>query len=47
MVMRLKWKLESVCLEIVLILTQDRRTVCAKHTTGSKIVLDAPDVTTR
>jgi hypothetical protein len=23
---------------------QDRCRVCAKHTTGSKIVLDAPDV---
>jgi len=32
-------------LEIVLILTQDRCTVCAEHTIGSKIVLDAPDGT--
>ena len=30
-------------LEIVLILTQDRRTVCAERTIGSEIVLDAPD----
>jgi hypothetical protein len=30
-------------LEIVLILTQDRCTVCAKRTIGSEIVLDAPD----
>jgi hypothetical protein len=33
--MRLKWKLISVCLEIVPILTQDRCTVCAEHTIGS------------
>ena len=39
----LKWKLVSVLLEIVLILTQDRCTVCAKHTIGSKIIYDAPD----
>jgi hypothetical protein len=26
---------------------QDRCTVCAKHTTGSEIVLDAPDGTPR
>ena len=30
-------------LEIVLILTQDRCTVCVEHTIGSEIVLDAPD----
>jgi hypothetical protein len=36
---RLKWKLVSVCLEIVLILTQDRCTVCAKRTIGSEIIL--------
>jgi hypothetical protein len=29
----------SVCLEIVLILTQDRCTVCAERTIRSKIVL--------
>ena len=29
---RLKWKLGSVCLEIVLILMQDRCTVCMEHT---------------
>jgi hypothetical protein len=33
----------SVHLEIVLILMQDRCTVCAKCTTGLKIVLDTPD----
>ena len=32
-----------VCLEMVLVLVQDRCTVCAKHTIGSEIVLDAPD----
>ena len=45
-VTRLKWKLNSVCLEIVLILTQDRCMVCARRTRGSEIVLDAPDGTT-
>ena len=34
-VTRLKWKLISVCLEIVLILTQDRCIVCAKCNVGS------------
>ena len=42
--MRLKWKPVSVHLEVVLILTRDRCTVCAKRTIGSEIVLDAPDV---
>jgi hypothetical protein len=37
-VTRLKSKLLSIRLEIVLILTQDRCTVCAEHT-SSKIVL--------
>ena len=32
-----------VCLEIVLILTQDWCTFCAERTTGSKIILGAPD----
>jgi hypothetical protein len=36
------WKLVFVHLEIVCILTQDRCTVCFKHTTGSEIILDAP-----
>jgi hypothetical protein len=31
-----------VCLEIVLILTQDSCTVCVEHTIASKIILDAP-----
>jgi hypothetical protein len=43
--MRLKWKCDSVRLEIVLILTQDRCMVCAEHTIGSEIVLDAPNGT--
>jgi hypothetical protein len=38
-------ELYSVRLEIVLILTQDRCTVCTEHTIGSYIVLDAPDGT--
>ena len=43
----LKWKLVLVYLEIVLILTQDRYTVCAKHTIGLEIILEAPDGTPR
>jgi hypothetical protein len=46
-VMRLKRKLILVRLEIMLILTQDRCTVCTEHTIGSKIVLDALDGTPR
>ena len=46
-VTRLKWKLDSVNLEIVLILTQDKCTVCAERTIGSKIILDAPNGTSR
>ena len=34
-------------LDIVLILTQDRRMVCVERTIGSEIVLDAPDGTPR
>ena len=37
---RVKWDFVSVCLDIVLILTLDRCMVCAKHTIGSKSVLD-------
>ena len=33
---RLKWKLVSVRFEIVLILTQDRWTVCVERTIGSE-----------
>jgi hypothetical protein len=32
-------------LEIVLISTQDRCTICAKHTIGLEINLDKPDCT--
>ena len=39
---RLKWKLVSVRLEIVLILTQDRSMVCVERTIGSEIILDTP-----
>ena len=35
----------SVCLEMVLSLTQDRCTVCAESTIGSEIILAAPDGT--
>ena len=44
-VTRLKWKLDSVYLEIVLILMQHRGTVCAERTIGTKVVLDTPDGT--
>jgi hypothetical protein len=44
---RFKWKLVSVLLEIVLILTQDVCTICAEYTIGSENVLDAPDGTPR
>jgi hypothetical protein len=37
--------LVSVLLEIVLILTLDRWTVCVERTVGSEIILDAPDET--
>jgi hypothetical protein len=40
-----KWKLVLVRLEIVLILTQDRYTVCVKCAIGSEIVLATPDGT--
>jgi hypothetical protein len=46
-VTRLKWKLVSVLLDIVLILTQDRCTICVERTIGSKIVLNSPDGTPR
>ena len=42
-VTKLNWKLVSVHLEIVLILTQDRYTVCTERTIESEIILDAPD----
>ena len=39
---KLNWKLILVRLEIVLILTQDRRMVCAKSTIGYEIILAHP-----
>ena len=45
LVKRLMWNLGSVCLEIVLILMQDRCTVCVEHTICSEINLDKPDGT--
>ena len=39
---RVKWKLTSVLSEIVLILTENRCTVCVERTIGSQIILDAP-----
>ena len=40
-------KLVLVPLDIVLILMQDRSTVCVERTIGSEIVLDAPNGTPR
>jgi hypothetical protein len=40
--MMLKWKLISVHLEIVLFLTQDRRTVCVEHPLPQKSFLTHP-----
>ena len=37
----------SVGLEMMLVLVQERCTVCAKPTIGSDILLDAPDGTPR
>ena len=37
----------SVRLEMVLVLVQDRCTVCAKRTIASEIISDAPDGTPR
>ena len=34
-------------LDMVLVSVQDRCTVCAKHTIGLEIILDAPDGTPR
>jgi hypothetical protein len=44
-VKRLKWKLGSVSLEIVLILMQGRCMVCMEHTICLEINLDTPDGT--
>jgi hypothetical protein len=37
--------LVSFCLEIVLILIQDRSTICTEHTIGLEIILEAADGT--
>ena len=42
---RLMWKLGSVCLEIVIILMQDRCMICKEHTICLEINLDAPNGT--
>ena len=42
-----KWILVSVHLEIVLVSTQDRSTVCTECNIGSEISLHAPDGTPR
>jgi hypothetical protein len=46
-VMRLKWKLILVCLDIALILTKDGYIVYAERSIGLEIILDAPDGTPR
>ena len=43
--MWVKWKLVLVHLEIVLIMTQGRCTVCAECTIGMEIILGIPDGT--
>ena len=43
--MYVKWKLVSVYFEIVLVLVQDRCTVCAESTSGTEIILGEPDHT--
>ena len=44
---RLKWKQDSVHLERVLILTQDRCIVYVEYNIGLEIILDAPDESPR
>jgi hypothetical protein len=41
------WNLVLVRLEILLVLVQDRCTVCTEHTIGIEIILDALDGTPR
>ena len=43
--MYLKWKLVSVYFEIVLVLVQDRYTVCVECSLGTEIILGTPDHT--
>ena len=45
--MYVTWKLVSVRFEILLVLAQDRCTVCAECTSGMEIILAAPDGTPR
>ena len=45
--MRLKWKLDLVDLEIVLILTQDRCKVYVERTICLEVILDTLDITPR
>ena len=40
-----KWRLISVCFEIVLTSMEDRCMVCAKCIIGLEIILDSPDGT--
>ena len=47
LVTRVKWKLVSVHLEIVLVLVQDSCTDCPERTVGSEIILDKSDGTPR
>jgi hypothetical protein len=44
-VMWLMWNIVSVRSMTVLVLEQDKCTVCVNHTIGLEIVLDAPDGT--
>ena len=46
-VTRLKWKLDLVHLDIVLILTQDRCMVYAERAICLDVILDTPDMTPR
>jgi hypothetical protein len=46
-VTRLKWKLVSVRLDIVVILMQNRCMDCTGRTIGSEIILESPDGTPR
>jgi hypothetical protein len=41
------WNIISVRLKTMLVLEQDWCTVCANHTIGSEIILDATDETPR
>ena len=39
---RIKWKLVSVLSEIMLILMEDRCTICIERTIGLEIILEVP-----